>query len=44
MPSPKSHIVGDDYDHLISHALSCTFESGIGSAMDDGELTFEILD
>lgn len=42
MPSPKSHVVGDNYDHLI--ALSCTFESGVGCAMEDGELTFESLD
>ena len=31
--SPKSQIVGDGFDHLIAHALSCTLESGVGCAM-----------
>ena len=43
MTSLKSQLVGDGYDHLIAHALSCTLESSVRCEMEDGEITFGSL-
>ena len=44
MPSPKSHAIGEDFEHLIAHALSYTLESEDVSAMEYGGLKFGSLD
>ena len=44
MPSLKSHVIGEDFEHLIAHALSCTLESEDVSAMEYEGLKFGSLD
>ena len=44
MPSPKSHAIGEDFQHLIAHALSCTLESEDVSEMEYRGLKFGSLD
>ena len=42
--SLKSQAIGEEFDHLIPHALSCTFESKDVSIMTYKGLKFESLD
>lgn len=44
VPSPKSHAIGEDFEHLIAHTLSCTLESEDVSAMEYGGLKLSTLD
>ena len=44
VPSPKSQVTGEEFDHLIAHALSCSHESEDVSVMSYGGLKFGLLD
>ena len=34
------HLVDDDFEHLVAHVMSCTFESDVRCAMGYGVLRF----
>ena len=44
MPSPKSQAIGEEFKHLITHALSYTLESEDVSVMGYGGLKLGSLD
>ena len=44
LSSLKSQAIGDDFEHLIAHTLSCTLESEDVSVIEYGRLKFGSLD
>ena len=40
----NSHDLGDRFDHLVAHALSCTFEDDVVCAKEYGSICFGSLD